>query len=126
VGQRSSRGIERKAFIESSDLFKLDKHQVAITRDEGNTLAKRGYAAWQSFGETPLGITSDGKQYFDGATGFGRWDGPLAVIPKIALQPKVIEITGITGDQPATKVVEYKWKWDSSGQPPEIQSYCPH
>lgn len=85
---------------------------------------KRGYAGWQGFAVYQLVLKPAGKQYFERVSGEALdspnpFTAPLIVVPLAPIRPRVIEVTGITHDSDA-KIVEYKWQWDPSTEPNEV------
>ena len=52
---------------------------------------------------------------------YNPFTAPFIVVPKIPIRPRLIEITGITGDSADSKIVEYRWQWDTSAQPKEVK-----
>jgi hypothetical protein len=119
-----------KHIIESSDLYELKQQRVPITRNEAIDLVARNYCAWQGIGVAHLILMPAGKQYFTSVSGeamisYNPFTSPLIVVPIKPLRPTVVEITGITGIAIDSKVVEYKWKWESDGQPEEIKQILP-
>ena len=132
VGCSSKELTRSKAqqIIEQSDLYKLGKHNIAITRDEAIGLVNRHYGKWVGFGVSQLVITEAGKQYFDSMSGeamamYNPFTAPLIVVPKVPIRPVVVEITGITGEATDTKTVDYRWAWESARLPNEVRMLIP-
>jgi hypothetical protein len=93
-------------------------------------LVKGKYAAWQGIGVFQFALAPAGKPYFETVSGEAMtnpnpFTQPLVITLKAAIRPKIIEITGIRGDQPTTKIVEYKWRWEVGGLPEDLKSLLP-
>ena len=129
-GSKELTRSKAKHIIESSDLYQVKQQRVLITRNEAIDLVGRKYCSWQGFGVARLILTPAGKQYFTSVSGeamisYNPFTAPLIVVPIKPLRPTVVEITGITGIAIDSKVVEYKWKWESDSQPDEIKQILP-
>ncbi len=118
-----------KEVIGQSDNYKLQKRWISLNPKgpEINACVTAGYLQWASKWPDPaarLTLTEKGKQFLDSASGkvfAGSIMQQLAVMPSVPIRPYVIEITGITDGENASKVVEYKWNWDYDAQPRELK-----
>jgi hypothetical protein len=129
-GSKELTRAKAKDIIEASDLYKLGKKRVMISAEEVNKLTSSGYLTWEGFGVQNLSVTKAGQQYFESASGHMMMFGmpgidPFTVVPVTPMRPKVVEITGIAGESPNIKAVEYRWQWDSSTQAQELKTILP-
>jgi hypothetical protein len=112
-----------KNVIESSDLYKLQKARVALTSGEFQNLWRAGYLQVRMvMFQQQLEVGPKGKGLIDSGN---LWPGGTnpSIVLAAPLKPYVLDVTGITDGETGSKIVEYKWNWDFSTQPKELQDF---
>lgn len=119
-----------KKLIEASDMYTVGLKSVAISSDEVNGMMKSGYLIWTcQMLHCGLSVSKKGAGQFSAAHGESNMGilspaGYSVELPT-PLKPKVVEITGITGDTPSLKIVEYTWQWRSDQQFEQLKPLIP-
>jgi hypothetical protein len=60
-----------------------------------------------------------------GSLGPHAWGAPgtrPSVVLSTPIKAYVVEVTGITASENGAKIVKYRWNWDFSAQPKELQA----
>ena len=118
--------------IEDSDLYKTGQHAIALNATGMRILVQHGFLSASGFGLYHFDLTALGKKYLKSVTGDYGVAGigvPLSTYSVTTLReirPRVVEITGIRGDNDQNeKVVDYKWRWEADSEPQELKKALP-